>query len=61
MVLRRTFVVARSGMRRRATLMHRLLDGQKEMTVCGVDIRLWSRSYTHQELEAILCRRCNRA
>ena len=58
MVLRRVFVVARSGLRRRATLMHRLLDGQTVLTVCGRDTTSWSRSYTHEELEAILCKRC---
>jgi hypothetical protein len=56
MTLRGVYVVARNGSDR-PVLQHQLQDGQASFTKCGVDVRPWSRQYTHVRLDAILCRR----
>lgn len=57
MVLRNAYVLAR-GASGQATLQHKLADGQASLTLCGRDMDSWSRTYTQQKFDVILCRRC---
>lgn len=56
MVLRGAYVVGR-GLSGRPTVQHKLVAGSAVDTTCGTDVSQYSRSYTHQVLEAILCRK----
>jgi hypothetical protein len=62
MVLRGAYVVAR-GQSGRPTVQHKLIAGSASDTGCGRDLSGLSRSYTHEVLEAILCKQggCHQA
>lgn len=49
------YVIARNH-RGRPTLQHKLLNKSVQETACGRDISAWSRSYSRQPIEAILCK-----
>lgn len=55
MVLRGAYVVGR-GLSGRPTVQHKLVAGSAVDTGCGRNLAECSRSYTHEVLEAILCR-----
>lgn len=55
MVLRAAFVMGRNR-GGRPTLMHRLVDGTKNLTACGHDVSSWSRWYTNVPVHELLCR-----
>ena len=50
-----TYVIARNK-DGRPTLQHKLLDGTARHTGCGRDMSGWSRHYTNQRIETILCK-----
>ncbi len=62
MVMHGAYVVAR-GLSGRPTVQHRLVAGSAHYTGCGRDLAALSRSYTHEVLEAILCKQggCHQA
>lgn len=57
MTLINTYVIARNG-HGRAMLQHKLIDGSI-ITLCGRDMSEWSRTYMHEPLPVILCKRCS--
>jgi hypothetical protein len=56
MVVPNAFVLARNG-HGRPTLMHRM-SGSSLTTLCGLDMRAWSRAYLSQPIEVMMCKRC---
>ena len=55
MPLKRLWVLARSN--GRPTLMHRMVDGDTEMTRCGINVARWSRAFTRAPIPEVLCMR----
>ena len=53
------FVIARTASRR-PTLQHRVAEGGAGRTVCGLDIRPWSRAYQEAPISQIICKRCEK-
>lgn len=49
------YVVARNRVGR-PTLQHKLRAGSASQTACGRDISEWSRAYSRDPIDAILCR-----
>lgn len=58
MPLRNIFVVARNA-HGRPTLQHKLIDRRTSMTACGRDISGWSRAYSAEPIQPILCKHDN--
>lgn len=54
-----TFVIARTASKR-PSLQHILHPSDDESTLCGLNIRLWSRAYQKTAISQILCVRCGR-
>jgi hypothetical protein len=54
---RGVFVLARTGSGRPA-LQHRVLETDIDTTVCGLNMKLWSRSYNKTCFTAIYCKKC---
>lgn len=52
----RVYVIARTGSSR-PSLMHLLPPGVGSVTACGIDVSNWSRAYTNQPIEQVLCLR----
>jgi len=53
----RTYIVARSAAGR-PTLQHALAGWNT--TLCGIDVRGWSRAYQENPIPEIVCKKCRR-
>lgn len=58
------YIIARTA-KQRPTLMHKLSPrifhegtAGQNMTVCGIDIRGWSRAYFTEAIPQVLCKKC---
>lgn len=50
------FVMARNA-KGRPTLMHKV-GRSRGITLCGLDIRAWSRVWMNDYIEVLMCKRC---
>lgn len=53
------YVLARTASGRPA-LQHRLLQTDKDITACGLNMSRWSRVYSHTCFSSIYCKKCAR-
>lgn len=54
--MKANYVIARNASKR-PTLMHKV-GSTSAKTVCGRDMRRWSRSFSIRPIEVMLCRTC---
>ena len=57
MVLNGAFVISRN-VHKRPTLIHKVNVNDRNTSLCGIDMRSWSKHYMRQPFEELLCLRC---